>query len=55
MLNLAVAGCRAVAAFMRERLLEHVNVLAAARAAPEPGGGVGAGGSSDEADEDGGY
>ena len=51
MLQLAVAGCRAVAAFMRERLLEHVGALAAARAAAEPGGG-GGGSSGDELDED---
>lgn len=41
--ELAVAGCRAVADFMRGRLLEHTQALAAARAA---GGGGGAGGGA---------
>jgi hypothetical protein len=30
-MGLAVAGCKAVAAFMREKLLEHVQQLALAR------------------------
>lgn len=39
-MQLAVAGCRAVGEFMRQRLLEHTRALAAARAAGEPGEGA---------------
>lgn len=53
-LGLAVAGCKAVAAFMRERLLEHTQALAAARAAGEPAedGGGGGGGDDEALEED---
>lgn len=43
-LELGVAGCRAVAAFMRQQLLQHTRALAAARDAgdeAEAGGGGG--------------
>lgn len=46
-MELAVAGCRAVADFMRGRLLEHTQALAAARAAGE-GGAAAAGGPMEE-------
>ena len=49
-LDLAVAGCRAVAAFMRQQLLEHTQALVAARGTGEPGGG-GSGSGDEEADE----
>lgn len=45
-MQLAVAGCKAVADFMRQQLLEHTQALAAARAAGEPDEG---GGSEGEA------
>ena len=43
-----MAGCRAVAAFMRERLLEHTQALLAAKEA----GGEGGGDGEDDDDEE---
>lgn len=49
-LELAVAGCRAVAGFMRERLQEHTQALAAAQDAGEQGD-VGGGDGEEEEDD----
>ncbi|KAI7840133.1 hypothetical protein COHA_006172 [Chlorella ohadii] len=50
-LQLAVAGCRAVGEFMRQRLLEHTDALAAAREAGQPQEGA-ADDNEDALDED---
>lgn len=54
-MELAVAGCRAVADFMRGRLLEHTEALAAARAEGDAAAAAEAAikqGSDDELEDD---